>query len=173
MWIGQACGPSFTSSTACHETQKMLHVMLVMPLSQPSGHPLLEVLIYHKVYHCFADPIDGGSEAKIKSPDSALLRNLLDYISQTCRFLLPVQLQSGLYHPDWVSSHRADTAGGGRRGEMDQRSVPLSEKGLSIQASLAGGISPKVDCSGRCNSDKIGPKTPEEACNALLYQNLS
>jgi len=173
MWIGQACGPSFTDGTACHETQKMLHVMLVMPLAQPGGHPLLEVFIYHKVCHCFADPIDGGGKAKIESPDSVLLCNLLDYISQTGRLLLPVQLQPGLNHPDWVGRHRADTASGGRRGEMDHRSVPLPKKGFSIQAGLAGGISPKVDCSGRCNSDKIGPKTSEEAWDALLYQHLS
>ena len=105
MWICQACGPSFTDSTACHETQKMLHVMLIMPLAQPSRHPLLEVLVDHKVYHCFTDPVYGGSEAQIESSNSALLCDLLDNISQTGWLLLPVQLQSGFHHPDWVCCH--------------------------------------------------------------------
>lgn len=55
---------------------------------------------------------------------------------------------------------------------MNQRSVPLSHKGLPIQAALAGGISPEVDCSGRCNSHQIRPKTPEEAWDTLLNQDL-
>jgi len=105
MWIGQARGPSFTDSTARHETQKMFHVMLIMSLAQPGGHPLLEMLIDHKVNHRFTDPVYGGGEAEIKSSHSALLCDLLDDISQTGWLLLPVQLQSCLHHPYWVGCH--------------------------------------------------------------------
>ena len=172
MGIGEACSTSFTESTACHETKKMLHVMLVMSLTQPGGHPLLQVFVDHKVSHSFEDPIEGSSEAEIESPDPALLSNLPDHISQAGRFFLPVQLQSGLHHPDRVGCDGADAAGKGGRGEVDQGGVPLAQD-IGKCPALAVGVSPEVDCSRRCNSHQIGSETPEKTWDSLLNEDLS
>ena len=48
----------------------------------------------------------------------------------------------------------------------------MSQDCSPVEAGLARGISPEVDCSGGGDPNQVGPKTPEQTWDPLLHKHL-